>query len=474
MDVTYERDSAGLTTITVQVPAERVDETYQKALRELKRHVAVPGFRPGKVPPKMVESILGQGPILDYAKDLLRESVLPKALAERPELVALDDEEPELELGEFRRGEPCTLTARLTCAVAKLAEYKGLAVERYRAAVTDDEARDQLEREYRESAERVDSGHTIVAEGSEVEFALRIVRDGVLMEDFPPDEPLRVQLGDNDLNPNIDEHLLGLEVGEYKVFEVSYPDDFHNEELRGATAEFAVEVQRLTEREPLEMYLHRVGGYGSLEEATTGLRAALQARRAGTFRIMAREQAVRRLVEGSELDIPSARVEADVMDEIDEFEEALEARGIDLDTVEDQLEGEYARIRDRVTYDLRRSVALRALAQAEQIEVEREDIFYELSMLSQMNQVDPRLMIRRLEEDGQLPAIARAARLRKAAEQLLEWAEVTEVDAPETADEDEEVDMPEAALVEAAIGDDEDALDAADSRIDEPEDEPCP
>lgn len=475
MEVTYDRDPNGRTTFRVVVPPDRVDEAYQRALRELKRRVTVPGFRPGKVPPKLVESIIGPKPIADFAKDLLRDSVLPEALAMVPELVSLDDEEPELELEELRRGEPCTLTAQLTCAKVALAEYKGVEVEQYRAAVDEAAARDQIDREYREYAQRHSSDHEQVQEGDEVEFALRIVRDGVLMEDFPPDDPLRIELGNNDLNPNIDDHLLGCRPGDYKVFEVTYPEDYANEELAGATAEFAVEVQAIVEREPLETFLSRTSPYSTLEEAVAGVRAELEQRRNGTFRILAREKVVRAVVEASQLEIPPSRLEAEIQEEIDEFEEQLEDRGVDLDAIEDQLEVEYDRIRERVTYDMRRSVTLRAIAQHEQIEVEQDDLMHELTLLSHANQVDPRLLVRRLDDQGQMAAVARGARLRKTAEQLLAWAKVTEVEPPdETAEDEPEVDEGGAASVEAVIGEAEDALEAVDSLSDEPEDEPCP
>lgn len=143
MDVRYTRDEAGLATLTITVDAEQIDQIYTRALKDLRRHINAPGFRPGRVPPKMVETIVGREQIAEYAQDLLKEQVYPDALAEVPTLVTLD--EPELDLESFERGSEATLIAKVRTAQVTLGEYSGLPIERWRATVTDEEALEQLQ-----------------------------------------------------------------------------------------------------------------------------------------------------------------------------------------------------------------------------------------------------------------------------------------------------------------------------------------
>lgn len=471
MDVQYERDEGGLTTLTIQVPVETVDEIYQKALREFKRHVTVPGFRRGKVPPKLIESIIGPEHIVEHARELLTDQVLPEAMKQVPELVPMD--EAEIELGEFRRGEACDLTAKMVCAKVELADYKGVPVELWRADVTAEEALEELELQYRRDAVRRPAEHDQVEPGDEVEFTLRIVRDGVLIEDYGEDDPLRVKIGDNPLNPSLDEHLLGCRIGEHKVAVVTYPDDFDNEELRGQSAEFAFGVLGIVEPEAWPAYIERITGCDDVDEGLERVRSALEERRRYSYRMIARERAIEAVVRASQVDVPTSHVEADVMEELDEYEEELESRGVDLDAVEDQVQAEEERIRERVTYDLHRTAVLRAIGVAEELELEQEDLVQELGMMSSANRVDPRLLMRRLEEQGMMPRVVGQARMRKVGDLLLEWAEVTEVDPPDDDEEADEVDELRPSTVEAVIGE-EDELDTTPVALDESEDEPCP
>ncbi|NUQ01864.1 MAG: FKBP-type peptidyl-prolyl cis-trans isomerase, partial [Armatimonadetes bacterium] len=257
MEVQHERDQAGMTTVRAEVPAEVVNEVYDKALRRLKRQVNVPGFRRGKVPPKMVESILGKENILEYAKELFEERVVPEALSELPTLVAL--EAPELTIDHFERGEAAQVTVRVLTAMVQLGETKGLAVEQMRSVIEDAAAEAELARYHQTNATYAEADHSDVRDGDHVLFALRIVRDGLLMEEYTSEDPLRVKIGDNHLNPNIDDHLIGVSAGQTTSFEVTYPDDYENEDLRGATVEFTVEILAVQNLEPMDAMFERLG-----------------------------------------------------------------------------------------------------------------------------------------------------------------------------------------------------------------------
>ncbi|MCC7494743.1 MAG: trigger factor [Fimbriimonadaceae bacterium] len=429
MDVRHERDASGMTSIRIDVPTAVVDEVYAATVRELKRQITVPGFRRGKVPPKMVESIIGREQILDYAKERLQERVYPEAMAELPTLVTLD--EPDLQLERFVKGEPCELTVKVLTALVDLGEWEGRAVEQADPPVPADELEAAWTRFCRENREQLEADHTDARTGDVVSFMLRIVRDGFLMEEYGEDDPLQVELGNNSLNPNIDEHLVGLAVGQPATFAVTYPEDYGNDELKGQTVEFTVTLTELLAAEQPAAMLQRLGSDGDIDAAKRRLADSLQSQRRSMARIYAREDAVRQALEGARIDIPRAHLEAEIMEEIEEYEEGLTARGVELDG-DDQaaIAHEEQHIRERVEFDTRREVFLRALAQKEQVELQPEDIANEVSMLSMYNRVEARLLMRRLEENGELPRIARAARIRKAAELVFEKATVTVVEKP--------------------------------------------
>ncbi|MBI5831096.1 MAG: trigger factor [Armatimonadetes bacterium] len=459
MEVRYTRDSAGMATLEIDVDAERVDALYQRAVKDLRRHVNLPGFRPGRVPAKMVESIIGRDRIADYARDLCKEQLYPEALDQVPTLVALD--EPEVELEDFAPGTGAKLIAKVKSAEVSLGDYQGMAVERFRVDVTTEEAQAELDRQYRQYAEYADADHEDVRDGDVAVFTLRIIRDGILVDEWTEQEPVRLNVGANQLQPNIDANLIGLMVGQDSVFDVTYPADYGNEDLAGQTVEFAVSVIAVQSREGMTEWAAKAG-FESVEDAIGAVRTSIVSQRAERFRLRSREDAVLKLIESATIDYPRSEVDAAVMEEIETLEEEMRERGTADDEIDAAVEAQTAGIRERVEYERRREVALRALAQAEKIELDREDIAREISMMSTLNRVEPRLMMRRLEEEGMLGEVARNARLRKAAEWLVAQAQVTEVDPPAA---DAAV-APE-PVATAPIVDDE-------PEVAEPEDEPCP
>lgn len=436
MEVQHERNSDGLSTIVAEIPVETVNEVYQAALKELKRHAHVPGFRPGKVPPKLVESIIGREAIEGLAKERLADRVMPEVVKALPQLVTLDD--PDVELDDFAKGQPSKITIKSLTAVVELADPATLEVEQFRADVSDEEAEAELRRYHHSQAEVSPADHDDVRAGDRVTFALRILRDGYLVEEYPADDPLGIVIGDNRLDPNIDEHLVGLSVEQQATFAVTYPDDHGNEELRGATAEFAVQILEVGTQETLEAFVTRIGLGESVDEAKATIANSIGGQRTSYFRVIAREAAVEKMVEASTIDIPRYHLEAVIMEELEELEEDLEERGVDVDGADhEDVEAQKERTAAQAEFDLKRDVLLQAISQVHEVQVEVEDISREVSMISNYNRISPDLLLRRLDESGELRQVVRNARLRKAAEFVLSHAQVTLVDPPEQ-DEDED------------------------------------
>lgn len=470
MEVRCERDSSGLTTIHAELDADLVAEVYRDALKRLRRHVRVPGFRPGHVPPKMVETVLGREAVIELAQDMLARRAYPAVMAELPSLVALD--EPQIDADHIVPGESCPMTVRVVTAQVELGEYEGRPIEMERVEITEQEARKRLEERFREEAHYRPADHEDVRKGDWVTFALRIVRNGMLVDEYPASDPLRVLIGDNPLVPNIDDHLVGLSVGQASTFEVTYPEDFENEDLRGATAEFTVQIVAVEERESLDAFVAREEAGTSVEAAVEQEREAQARYQSSRARVDARERAVRRLVEESHIDLPRAYVESEVMDAIETYEEDMRSQGVDVTALDPEEADAYEeRIRADVIYDLQRRVVLEAVARAETVEVEQQDLVQEVLAVALMNGVEPTLMLRRMEEEGMLGRLAHQARLRKAADAVLSKMAIVEVDqVPEESGTERDL-VTELSTSEMS---EDQAADDDDEAVAEPEDEPCP
>lgn len=482
MEVSYERDDHGLTTITAQVPAEQVDELYQKAVKQLRKHVTLPGFRPGRVPPKMVESVLGSDRILEYVQEMVQEQAAPEAVAAVPELVLLD--EVDVNVGDVKRGEATELTIKAQTAVVDLGEYRGLPVDMPVRQITDADVEEELFQYRRRQGQFELADHNDLRDGDVARLALAVLHNGRLADSYDEEDNLRLVMGRGEGNPPLDEHLLGMTVGEERTFTVHLPSASVDDDEAATDAtepyEYTVELLAIETLEPLDSFLAREAPDQTADDVRQALRQQLQQRAEAMARQQARDALVRQAVEQASIDLPRAMIEAEVMEEIEEYEDSLEEAGTDLDELDDaELEQAYADIRERVQYSRQSRAFLDALARAEALTVERDDLAYELTMIGLMNNVEPDLIMRRLDEQDQLGVVIDAARRRKASNRLLELATVRTVmvdEAGQTSPAPEAVPAPVSAAGELAeVPAAEDIVDELDEDVTaEPEDEPCP
>ncbi len=466
MEVRYERESNGMTTITVEVPTETVDEVYQQALKDVKKHVSVPGFRRGKVPPRMVESIVGKDQILDMSKELLERKVFPEAMNELKELLLLG--EADVELLHLAPGKPCEMAIKALTAKVQLPEFGDLTVERWRADVDDATVEAAARHFYTDRAEYAAADHSDVRQGDSVVFALRIVRDGFLADEYGEDDPLRVEIGNNKLNPNIDEHLLGLMVDQEVTFDVTYPEDYHDESFRGQTVDFTVKVTAIEARESFEAFAARQSDEGTVEALYQQMREFMERERKSLFGQVATEQVLQKAIEAARFDIPRAHLEATVMDALEgddededdedddldddelDDDDLAEDDGDEADEPEDE-EAREARIRAEVEQDMKRSLLLRAVLKRGDVEFKSDDIMPELTTIAIRNRIEPRVLMQRLADSGDLDGVVQMAANRKAAEFILQQAQVTEIDPPAVGDDEATVAAADAAEPAAAV-----------------------
>ncbi len=386
IDIAVERQPDSRVQLRVEAPASELETAIGVALRRLAGRVRLPGFRPGKAPAAMVERAVGWDAVRQEAVDTLLPELYTRAL-EQAGVQPVDD--PQLDLQPVERGQPFIFTATVTVRPeVELGDYRSLRVEVPATEVPDEQVEEMVEELRRRNSELRDVERP--AQAGDVLRSTLVMRRGeeVLSGDDEQDRDLDVDR--ERLLPGLADALIGLEAGAQRSFQITLPDDFSQEELRGAVVDVEVSVSAVRERilPPLDDSLAAFDDNGStLDELRAYYRRRLEEVSAERDRETLEGSALEALRDHVVIELPDSMVEREVDRQIADLDARLQSMGMPLDryleysgsTVE-KLRGER---REGAVQRLRLELALDALAEAEGIEVDEAAVVREEQRLAE-------------------------------------------------------------------------------------------
>ncbi|MEP1471720.1 MAG: trigger factor [Halieaceae bacterium] len=302
MQVSIETTSKLERRLTVGVPATRVDQEVDVRLKKAAKNVRIPGFRPGKVPMKVMHQRFGAGVRQEVLGEVMSQSFQEAVMQEKLRPAG----QPSIEPKNLEAGKDLEYIATFEVFPdVETVEMSGFEVERPQADVTDEDVNNIIEvfRKQRGSMEVVERA---AQEGDTVNIDYNGTRDGEAF-DGGSAEGSDLELGSGRMIPGFEDGIVGMNAGDEKTLELSFPDDYHSEELQGAAVKFAVKLNTVSEAKlaPLDEELFE--SYGVKEGGEE------------QFRKEVAENMTRELKNAVE-----ARVKQQVMDAVIEHHEALE------------------------------------------------------------------------------------------------------------------------------------------------------
>ncbi len=430
--------------LDVEVPPEAVKEGIEAKVRELGRKVRVPGFRPGKAPRRVIENHLGRDYIYyealqDRLPTWYSEAVVETDLRpiDRPE-IHFDEPLDEEEGFKFS----ATVAVRPEAAISG---YRGLEVPREEVGVPDEQVDEQLEQMRGQFATLAAVEDRPVSEGDFVIIDFHGERmtggplEGAQAEDY------MLEVGRGELLEDFERELVGMKADERKQFGVTFPMDYAEESLRGQSVLFRVHLKEIKERDlpPLDdEFAKEASEFETLEELRAAVREQLEAaeerRVEGEFRARVLDAAATE----AEVEVPGVMVDEKVDEMLGGFERSLRAQGIEPGQYY-QLAGTSAEeIKDRVRPDaadtVKKELTLDAVATAEGIEADEEQVMHEISHLAEDSDREPAEIAETMRKNGTYALLEEEIARAKALDFLVENA----VSTP----------MPEEASVEAKAG----------------------
>jgi len=414
MTVTLERKAASQVALQVEATADEVEAAVQASLRRLAGRVRIPGFRPGKAPTAMVERAVGWEAVRHETVDHLVPDLYRRAVDESGVEPVGD---PELDLGELERDKPLKFTATVTVKPeVDLRDYLTLRVPTETTEITDETVDQAIQEARKRHSELTDVDRA--AQSGDVIRCTLVMRRGNEVFTGGDAEERDLELDREQVIPAIVDGVIGLVAGESRSFDTTLPQDYRQEELRGATVTIDVTVHAVRERTlpPEDDSLAVLDSHGTtLEALREHYRSALTVEAVEADRERHEGAALEALRDYVRVDIPEAMIESEIDRQIADLEYRLGSLGLPLDRYL-EMSGESmvklrADRRETATSRVRLELALDALAVAEGIEVDETQVEREARAVAEGRRVDA-AQRKRLEDLARRDLRRRAAGLR--------------------------------------------------------------
>jgi trigger factor len=386
VSVEATEESSVLHRLEVGVPVERVRKAYDRTYRDLARRVQVKGFRPGKTPRSVLERLYGAS-VAEQIESLLVQETLPDAL-EQAGLAPVA--EPAVDSGPAKADAEFRYTARVEVKPrVELPDTSGLPARRPKVVVGEDEVERELEALRQRVAPIVEEPEgTAAAEGHilVIDFVGRI--DGEPFEGGTG-QGVEFELGAGRFLPEFEQQLAGASAGEDREIAVHFPDDYGSAELAGRDATFAVHVAELKRRRLPDVddeFAKDLGDFDTLDALRQRIRDDLVAGRERVARAELRRTLMDALIERTPFEVPAGLVERELQRELRAAHERLSGQ-VPHETLHGQLERWKEEWRERAEREVRESLLLEAVADAEAIEPSAEEVAARVEQLAQERDV---------------------------------------------------------------------------------------
>ncbi|MBZ5267130.1 trigger factor [Staphylococcus aureus] len=387
MTATWEKKEGNEGLLTVTVPAEKVNKALDQAFKKVVKQINVPGFRKGKVPRPIFEQRFGVEALYQDAIDIL----LPDAYGE-----AIDETDikpvaqPEVSVTQIEKGKDFIFEATVTVEPeVKLGDYKGLEIEKQETELSDDELQEAIDHSLGHLAEMVVKEDGVVENGDTVNIDFSGSVDGEEFEGGQA-EGYDLEIGSGSFIPGFEEQLEGMKVDEEKDVVVTFPEEYHAEELAGKEATFKTKVNEIKFKEVPELTDEIANELdaeaNTVDEYKENLRKRLAEQKATDAENVEKEETITKATDNTTIDIPEAMVNTELDRMVSEFAQRIQQQGLDLQTYFQISGQDETQLREQMKDDaeqrVKTNLTLTAIAEAEKIEATDEDIDKELEKMS--------------------------------------------------------------------------------------------
>ena len=387
MSLQVEKLEKNMAKLTIEVPASDLEKALQSAYKKQKNKISLPGFRKGKVPRQMIEKMYGAEIFFDDAAN----EIIPKAYADAYDECELEIvSRPEINIVQIEKGKPFIFTAEVaTKPEVTLGEYKGLEVDKVSTRVTQKEVEAKIEEEAEKNARTVTVEDRAVQDGDEVILDFEGFVDGEAFEGGKG-ENYPLTIGSGSFIPGFEEQLVGAEAEKEVEVKVTFPEDYHAEELKEKEAVFKCTVHEIKAKELPEIddeFAAEVSEFDTLDEYKADVKAKIKEQKATDGKRKQEDQAVEQAIKNASYEIPDAMVDTQISQMANDFAQRIQSQGLTMEQyyqftgmTEEKMNEEF---KPQAVKRIETRLVLEAIAKAENIEISDEKLDEEIAKMAE-------------------------------------------------------------------------------------------
>ncbi len=378
-------------TVVVEIDKELMESGVNKAYMKARKNIQIPGFRKGKAPRKMIETLYGAHVFYEDGLDEIFPEVYDFAIAGQEGFKAIG----RPSLADMQISDDNIVTLTLTTEVypeVTLGQYKGLEVEKAEASVSDAQVQSELDR----MAQNVASTETVerpAEMGDTANIDFEGFDNGVPFEGGKGDN-FDLKLGSGQFVPGFEEQIVGMTAGEEKDIDITFPEDYHAE-LAGKAVVFHVKLNKVTVTNVPEQddeFAKDVSEFDSLEELKADIRAKALEKAEKQIQSAFEQAAVEKASENTTVDMPKALVEAELDTQMERFAYQLQMSGYSMEQYAKMMGGDVSTMRNAfrpaAEKQAKISVTLEKIVEVEGLSVTDEEIEAEFQSLADQYQLE--------------------------------------------------------------------------------------
>ena len=328
MSLQVEKLEKNMAKLTIEASAEDFEKAIQKVYLKARGRINIPGFRKGKAPRKLIEKMYGTGVFYeDAANDLI-----PTAYAEALKDCDLEIvSRPAVSIEQIEEGKSFIYTAKVAVKPeVTLGQYKGVEVQKTKSDVTEEDIETEIKRAREKNSRLITVEDRGVEDGDQVTIDFDGSVDGKRFEGGKAEDyPLTI--GSHTFIDNFEEQLIGKKTGEECEVNVTFPAEYHVEELKNKPAVFKVKVKEIQRKELPEAndeFASEVSDFDTMEEYKKDLTEKLQAEKIEAAKTADEDKVVAKVIENATMEIPDQMVEEQVNGMVNDYARRLESQGI--------------------------------------------------------------------------------------------------------------------------------------------------
>ena len=385
-------EEKNMVKLVIEASAEEFEAGLNAAYNKNKNKISVPGFRKGKAPRKMIEHLYGSQIFFEDAAN----EIIPDAYADAAKESGLDIvSQPKVSIEQLEAGKPFIFAAEVAVRPeVELGEYKGVEVTKADAEVTDADVEEELKKVQDQNSRTVSVEDRAVKDGDMTVIDFEGFIDGEAFEGGKG-ENYPLTIGSHSFIDTFEEQMIGMNIGEEKELNVTFPEDYHAENLKGKPATFKVTVNEIKEKQLPELdddFAQDVSDFDTLAEYKDDLKKKIAERKESEAKAKKESEAIEKVVEAAKMDIPQAMIDTQVNRMLEDFAMRLQQQGLSVEQyfqytgmTADKIMEE---MKPEAVKRIKNSLVLEAVAKAENIEVSEEEFEAELQKMADMYKME--------------------------------------------------------------------------------------